>query len=308
MPTPTAVSVSALRSVRPGRDRPAADVRPRGRSTIRPPSASLRVGGATKRRAARQETRPNDSLSTGGRPVPARQNNSLLPALSVIGAAALLLCVVSSVGPGNSSAKAVARPGGSAGAHRVTFPRSARVSVWGDSLTLEAEPALRAAGAQVHAYGGTSPCDWLPGFERSIEAERPTVVLLEFVGNHASDCMSGVGDEEDLIARYRSDLAEMLTVAAAHHSKVRFVVPPLPSPAELSSAFPRGNPAIGTMECQLAAAQPGGARCDTHARDLLSPQGIFTDTVGRKLVRAPDGVHLVGDGIRLYAEGMILGA
>ena len=69
---------------------------------------------------------------------------------------------------------------------------SKHVSVWGDSLTVNAQSALETRGATVHAKGGTAPCDWLPGFEQTLVADHPSHVELAFVGNVSKPCMGQI--------------------------------------------------------------------------------------------------------------------
>lgn len=179
------------------------------------------------------------------------------------------------------------------------------MSVWGDSLTVSAMDELKQSGVMVHAWPGTAPCDWLSGYEQALQQDKPTYVVLAFVGNHATDCMKPYDAEPALISKYRSDLSVMAGALAIKYGvKVAFVVPPLMSGTEAAN-LPRADPAIGQMYCALAATAPDRARCDTTARDLLSPDGVYTDTVGGQVVRQPDGVHLTADGAHLWAQGVV---
>ena len=98
-------------------------------------------------------------------------------------------------------------------------PKTARqlVVIYGDSLTVESEPALSrlVLGSSVQvvfrAFGGTAMCDWTAQAARDRLALHPTDVVLAFTGNTAS-CVSSdylaVG-VPGAVANYQRALVEM---------------------------------------------------------------------------------------------------
>ena len=76
--------------------------------------------------------------------------------------------------------------------------RPVRVGLFGDSLSVQAEPyfnlLIQAGGKATvsdFTYGGTAACDWLPDMRRFARTDHPQAVVLEFVGNTFSPCMLG---------------------------------------------------------------------------------------------------------------------
>jgi hypothetical protein len=186
--------------------------------------------------------------------------------------------------------------------------RNGPPSVWGDSLTFLALPALLQRGAKVHALGGTAPCDWLPQFSAGLVADRPSRVLLAFVGNVGTPCMHGVTTAAALATRYRRDLGAMVAIATRHRIPVTLIVPPYMDPNRAFYLDLLGAPQLGQMECAYAATDPSWLRCDTHARDALAIDGKFAGSFGDTQVRTPDGVHLTPYGARLYAVAILAAA
>ncbi len=184
-------------------------------------------------------------------------------------------------------------------------PAKADVSVWGDSLTVQAQSDLEAGGAKVHAFGGTSPCDWANGFESELVADHPSHIMLAFVGNYGTACMTGPTTDAGRAARYRVELSKMAAIAIQHQVTVTFVVPPYMAPNRPYYLEPFGSPDIGQMECALAATQPRWLTCDTHARDAVAVDGRYAASRGDTPLRTADGIHLTPYGARLYARGIL---
>lgn len=182
---------------------------------------------------------------------------------------------------------------------------SKTVSVWGDSLTVDAQSALRLHGASVHARGGTAPCDWLPGFEKTLVADHPSHVLLAFVGNIGTPCMAGVHSNAELAARYRTDYTKIIAIAVRHRVPVTLVVPPYMDPKRFFYLSYFGAPELTTMECGLAATLTDWVNCDTTARNNLAVDGHYSYRVNGRIARRVDGVHLTPYGGGLYASGIL---
>jgi lysophospholipase L1-like esterase len=184
-------------------------------------------------------------------------------------------------------------------------PSKGSVSVWGDSLTVEARSPLVAAGAKVHAVGGTAPCDWSGSFESRLSKDNPSQVMLAFVGNYGSPCMAGTRTDAQRAELYRVALARMASIAIRHKVTVTFIVPPYMAPNRAFYLLPFGAPEITRMECALAATDPRWLRCDTHARDALAVNGGYAAARGDTPLRTDDGIHLTAYGARLYARGIL---
>lgn len=127
--------------------------------------------------------------------------------------------------------------GSPARASTTTRPPSASpvVDVYGDSLTVQAAPALaalgRAAGLSVHvvAYYGLAPCDLAPEVRRGI-ARRPAALVLAFSGNNLTSCMQRAGRPLSGVAyddTYEHDLGALVSVAQARDVPVVLVAPPV---------------------------------------------------------------------------------
>ncbi|MGF7236576.1 MAG: hypothetical protein ACQSGP_16685 [Frankia sp.] len=184
-------------------------------------------------------------------------------------------------------------------------PAKSGVSVWGDSLTVLAQSDLEASGAKVHAFGGTSPCDWASGFESELVADHPSQIMLAFVGNYGTRCMAGPTTDAGRAARYRVELSARAAIAIRHQVTVSFIVPPYMAPNRPFYLEPFGSPEIGKMECALATTQPQWLRCDVHARDALAIDGRYAARRGDTPLRTGDGIHLTPYGARLYARGIL---
>lgn len=101
----------------------------------------------------------------------------------------------------------------------------------GDSLAQQAAPYLqpllgdRAFVPQF--FGGTAPCDWLG---RDLGATADSVVILSFVGNSSTPCMSdgrgGFLRGTALVERYRTDLTALVAQVQATGARVLLVGQP----------------------------------------------------------------------------------
>jgi len=184
-----------------------------------------------------------------------------------------------------------------------TVVQGRRIVVFGDSLTLQAEPHMSQFGVRTHASNSTAPCDWLSSFARTVQSEQPTHVVLAFTGNHLTPCMQGRADTlKEMNDAYFYDL---YLLASQTTAQVSFVVPPYTKPnidypnTVFTNYAWHGDPSIGNTECYLASFAPDHARCDFQARDELGQNWGF---------RLDDGVHLNSVGAELYGNGLIAAA
>jgi hypothetical protein len=108
------------------------------------------------------------------------------------------------------------------------------VSVWGDSLALQAAGALRAEGRAhgldvvVQAFYGFAPCD-IEQYARRDIAKQPDALVLAFTGNNLSPCMQRNGKRitgASYYATYRRDIDALVAAAVAVEVPVLVVGPP----------------------------------------------------------------------------------
>jgi hypothetical protein len=181
-----------------------------------------------------------------------------------------------------------------------------RVSIWGDSLALQAHDALREQGrahglkVAVMAFYGLAPCDVAEGLLRDVETA-PDAIVIAFTGNNLSPCMERQGSRltgTEYYAAYRRDTDALVTAAVARKIPVLVVgAPAFPSTQNVPDRVE-----LNTVLRDVAASHPG-ARYVASA-PFVSPNG-FTRTLpclpgelaalgcdnGRIAVRAPNGVH-----------------
>jgi hypothetical protein len=206
-----------------------------------------------------------------------------------------------------------APPGPTSTAGRTTtstfvHPRvPARVSFWGDSLSVQAKDALQVQGrahdltVSVMAFFGLAPCDVAHSVLHDIE-KAPDAVVLAFSGNNLSPCMQAngkglVGDA--YYAAYRRDIGNLVSAAIARKIPALIVGPP---------AFPSTQNTPDRVELdavlrEVATAHPGARYVASAA--FVSPHG-FTRTLpclpgetaalgcqadGRIVVRVGNGIH-----------------
>jgi hypothetical protein len=101
-------------------------------------------------------------------------------------------------------------------------PTAVRRLVYGDSLTVDAQPYLAPYGSLgVRFAGGWAPCDALPGLTNDASAFAPQVVAIQFVGN-LSSCMNG----RDPQTGYEQDLTTIVTYWRQRGTPVVMVLSP----------------------------------------------------------------------------------
>jgi hypothetical protein len=192
-----------------------------------------------------------------------------------------------------------------------------RVILYGDSLSVEAggpfvEAMRVATDAEVvtRAQPGTAPCDAYEAMAADMAdpATRPDVVVLQYTGNNATDCVAGPGGEgltgPALAQRYATDMAAAVELFATRG--VRVVVagtvdaPGLPGDAEglIDDEYLR-------IVTQWAGRAIGMVRYAPAGEQVEGEGGAFVDTLpcrpgetaaegcdgGRIVVRSPDGIH-----------------
>jgi len=198
-------------------------------------------------------------------------------------------------------------------------PRQLRVSVYGDSLSVQAGPYLAGVGrafglrVTVRAFSGTAPCDFLDPLRKDLAAGPgpPDLVLFAFSGNSVGTCMLDASGRPltgvALLAKYRADTVAAADLTTAAHRPFLVASPPAP----------RGKEgiwkALDDVYRDVATTHPGVQYVD--AGQDIAPGGEFAPTqqclpfeskipgaqrtcrtVDSDIpVRGPDGGHFCGD-------------
>jgi hypothetical protein len=167
--------------------------------------------------------------------------------------------------------------------------------MYGDSLLEQASPYVRSTD-QVRAFGGTALCDWIDNMAQAAAIEQPQVMVVEFVGNDLTQCMSGSNSPDQVRAKYEADAAAL---------KRQVDVPILwVGPPQFRNGPP---PTSGLFDSEPRFVDAGAALLD---------DGRYTDTLpclpdegadrgcknGRIAVRAADGAHF-GTSAGRYSSG-----
>ena len=188
------------------------------------------------------------------------------------------------------------------------------VILYGDSLSVEASGAFvdaleRSSDADVllRSVPGTSACDALPGMDEDVSAA-PDVVVIQYVGNNGSPCMSGPDGVpltgRALADRTEADVRAAVDMWAAAGARVVLVggpaTPGLPggSDAAIAEAYNRivnewAGRDLGRVRYADAAATVSGADHAYAARlpcraDEGEDEGCDD---GEVAVRSPDRIH-----------------
>ncbi|MEI7888726.1 MAG: hypothetical protein WCI34_00330 [Actinomycetes bacterium] len=98
-----------------------------------------------------------------------------------------------------------------------------KVNLYGDSLSVESAPFIKAALAKSgkvsflsRAESGSAPCDWRGIIQHDVSTRPPDVALVETYGNNASACQRGVGgtrpvfDTPGYWRMYHKDLDQLI--------------------------------------------------------------------------------------------------
>jgi hypothetical protein len=213
-------------------------------------------------------------------------------------------------------------PGAETRATGAAVPGGRGVVVFGDSLTIQAWTYVQRIAADRGqafdggAYGGTALCDWMPGIEKVLRADRPSYLVLAFTGNNLTPCTLAPDGSRQygaaLVALYRRDTQRAITAARTAGTQV-FVVGP---PAMKNPVTDDDASQLQTAMRELAATNPGVVYLDAH--EALSPDGfrfarpcLLFETAslgcrnGSIVIRSADGVHLEtpSGGDRAYSAG-----
>lgn len=193
-------------------------------------------------------------------------------------------------------------------------PPGGVVVLYGDSLSMEAGPSFEAAlrettDAQVtvRAVPGASPCDALPGMREDL-ALRPSVVVIQYVGNNTSECTRGPGGEmltgAALTERTAADVRAATELFATAGARVVLVggpdAPGLPGDAALGIAD-----AYNDIVNEWAGRDLGRVRYADAAATVTGPDHGYRERLpcgddedaddgcdgGEVTVRSPDRIH-----------------
>lgn len=187
-------------------------------------------------------------------------------------------------------------------------PASRTVALFGDSLVLQSFPyaeriaayrGYRLVGA---AFGGLALCDETKAITTTFATDKPSLIVLAFVGNAITPCMRPDGrapTPEATVGAYIRDARAVVAQALAHGAQVWLVAPPrmrAPDRDALAAAIERA--------WRTLAAFTPGVRVVASAA-FVSPTGYaaqvpclaFETTAlgcrnGAITVRSPDGTHL----------------
>jgi hypothetical protein len=181
----------------------------------------------------------------------------------------------------------------------------ANVSVWGDSLMVQAGPALEAEGrargidVQVHAYFGLAPCDVTTGVLADVRSGIDAIVF-DFSGNNLTPCMTRDGARlqgDAYYDTYRRDVGRLVSAARAQAVPVVVVGPPVfpdaqnrPDRVRLRSVLHGVADALGARYVDSAPAL--GLRTFTRTLPCLPDETAALGCAhGRITVRSGNGIH-----------------
>jgi len=224
----------------------------------------------------------------------------------VIAAALLASC---SSGPGATSTP-TSTPGAT-GPVPKQYP--ARVALFGDSLSYQAEPyfvrLMAAADTTNTTYyssqGGTAICDWLARMRTLRATMHFDAVILEFSGNALTSCMAGIRvDSPAFYAKYRADTLAAVALWVSAGAHVFLVGSPVTRAQQ--AADPDWD-ALNLQYEQIAAGDAAHVTYVDAGAVVEGPGGRFTQTlpclygepctgpvvggVPSNVVRSADGVH-----------------
>lgn len=193
--------------------------------------------------------------------------------------------------------------------HQPPRPGAPRIALYGDSLISEAGQdfeslaKLSSASVQVHAFPGTSPCNYFTSMAAAAKDWHPTVAMLAFTGDAFTACMDGVQvGTSAYFTKYKDDTQTAISIFRSIGAKVILVG----LPADASAILTRNASALNQIYRSLAKAHPGVTYDD--AGQAVMAKGRFTWTLHclsgepctgpdkTNIVRAPDGVHFCPNG------------
>ena len=193
------------------------------------------------------------------------------------------------------------------------------VVLFGDSLVLQAYPyatdIARARGYRLTggAYGGLALCDELASISGALRATRPAVLVLGFVGNAITPCMTrdgGAASPASIAARYARDARRAIAAANAVGADVWFVIPPVMRAPDRNAvalslaarwqAIADSTPHVRVLD---TAHLFGGPRFSARVACLPFETAALGCHNGSVVVRAADGTHLVPPDAAQYSPG-----
>ena len=173
-------------------------------------------------------------------------------------------------------------------------PQSVQWLVYGDSLSEQSAPYLAQSGTVGSRYfGGTAPCNWVAGLPNDRASFTPTKVLVQFIGNLPTACMTG----RDPKTAYEQDLTTIVNFWKAQNVPVVMIISP---PTETDSlAWARqaeqdvaANLNIAVNDAEQAVLNAGQFTfflpCQASETQAL---GCGAEQPGEIRVRNADGIH-----------------
>lgn len=197
-------------------------------------------------------------------------------------------------------------------------PLEADVLLYGDSLAWEARAAVELflnaqdITVQANVIPGTAVCDALPVMDDDLTEVDPEVVVLEFVGNNSSACITEGSDEpltgQALADRYAADAATATEQLVDHGVQVVWVQPP-PSPGLPGGATAMIDQAYVDLVDDWADRAPDQVHYANAGEAVTTPDGSYTDSLpclddetpdlgcedGQITVRNQDRIHFCPD-------------
>ena len=180
-----------------------------------------------------------------------------------------------------------------------------RVILYGDSLSAQSGPyilqdltAHGQARAQVDAWAGTAPCNWLPQMLEDARTKPMAAAMIEFSGNNFG-CMDYPANSQAFYNAYRQQVTEAVRSFVARGIHVFLIGYPLSLKAvhEANTQWDRLN----EIYAEMATTIPDTTYVNAGA--AIAPNGQFTWTLpcrpvepscapdDQVIVRADDGTH-----------------
>ena len=167
-----------------------------------------------------------------------------------------------------------------AAARKPVTPAEPRISVYGDSLTVQAAPYLTVVAdslrlhVSIHAFSGTAPCDYLAVLRKELASRPPALVVFAFSGNSVATCMLDISGHpltgDAVVAKYRADTEAAADATARAHRPFVVASPPVARGKEATWK------ALDELYRDIAATHVGVQYADA-GRDI-APGGQFTTT------------------------------
>lgn len=208
-------------------------------------------------------------------------------------------------------------------------PRTRTVALFGDSLVVQAFPYAKQIAARRGyrlvggAFGGLALCDETASISKTLAKDKPSLVVLGFVGNAITPCMQPDGrlpSRSDTVAAYLRDTRAVIAAAREHGADVWLVAPPRmrkPDRDALAADIERTWRTLArfTPGVRVIASAPYVSPTGFAAQLTCLP--FETRALGCRggtiTVRSPDGTHLApphpsppySSGAWRYAEALV---